>query len=73
MVERRFGRHLHQIRVAVRGGALVEVVYPASAYATLSLTPGTPVQMALRKESIVVIAPRHDDRLAEPEPAAACC
>ncbi|GAB4446577.1 MAG: ABC transporter ATP-binding protein [Chloroflexi bacterium OHK40] len=60
VVERRAGRHVHHLRVQIRGGQLIEVVYAASAYATLPLRPGAPVQLALRKESIVVIAPRQD-------------
>jgi molybdate transport system ATP-binding protein len=68
VVERRPGRHVHQLRVVLTGGHLIEVVYPASAYATLTLTPGAPVQLALRKESIVIIAPRHEAGASAPQP-----
>jgi molybdate transport system ATP-binding protein len=64
VVKRRLGRHVHHLHVMLPGSQLVEVVYPASAYATLRLTPGAPVQLALRKESIVVIASRHDPHAA---------
>ncbi len=61
VIERRPGRHLHQLRVILAGGQVVEAAYPPSSYAGLSLTPGTPVRLVLRKESIVVIAPRCAD------------
>jgi len=61
VVERRPGRHLHHLRVALGDGHLVEVAHPASSYTTLPLPPGTPVRLVLRKESIVVIAPRSAD------------
>jgi molybdate transport system ATP-binding protein len=66
VVERRPGRHVHQLRVALPDGQRLEVVYLASAYTTLTLTPGAPVQLALRKESIVIIAPRHDEHPVAP-------
>ena len=69
VVARRFGRHVHQVQVALPGGSHIEIVYPASAYATLPLTPGAPVQLALRQESIVVIAPRREERIAAPDTA----
>jgi molybdate transport system ATP-binding protein len=58
VIERRPGRHVHQLRVALGGGQQIEVVYPASSYTTLDLAPGATVQLVLRKESIVIIAPR---------------
>lgn len=64
--ERRAGRHVHRLRVVLPGGQVIEVVYSAAAYATLILTPGAPVHLALRKESIVIIAPRHDTHPAAP-------
>jgi molybdate transport system ATP-binding protein len=66
VVERRPGRHVHQLQVALPDGQRLEVVYLASAYTTLTLTPGAPVQLALRKESIVIIAPRHDEHPVAP-------
>jgi molybdate transport system ATP-binding protein len=56
VVERRLGRHVHHLHVALPDGRQIEVVYPASSYATMTLTPGERVRLALRKESIVVIA-----------------
>ncbi len=56
VAERRLGRHVHHLRVALPDGRQIEAVYPASSYATMNLTPGERVRLALRKESIVVIA-----------------
>lgn len=56
VVERRLGRHVHRLRVALPDGRQIEAVYPASSYATMNLAPGEAVRLALRKESIVVIA-----------------
>ncbi len=58
VIERRLERHMHRLRVALPDGRPIEVVYPSSFYATMSLAPGERVRLALRKESIVVIAPR---------------
>jgi len=55
IVERRLGRHVHRLRVALLDGRQIEAVYSASSYATMNLTPGEQVRLALRKESIVVI------------------
>lgn len=56
VVERRPERHVHCLRVALPDGRRIEAVYPASSYTTMNLTPGESVRLALRKESIVVIA-----------------
>lgn len=64
VVERRLERHMRRLRVALTDGRLIEVVYPSSFYATMSLSPGERVRLALRKESIVVIAPR--ERMSPP-------
>lgn len=69
VMERRAGRHVHHLRVMLPGGQVIAVVHSASAYATLTLTPGAPVQLALRKESIVIIAPRHDALPVAPRPS----
>ncbi|MGC9038274.1 MAG: TOBE domain-containing protein, partial [Roseiflexus sp.] len=57
VAERRLGRHIHHLRVALPDGRQIEAVYPASSYASMNLTPGGRVRLALRKESIVIIAP----------------
>lgn len=56
IVERRPERHVHRLRVALPDGRHIEAVHPASSYTTMNLTPGELVHLALRKESIVVIA-----------------
>lgn len=58
VVERRLERHMYRLRVALPDGRLIEVMYPSSLYATMNPMPGERVRLALRKESIVVIAPR---------------
>ncbi|MCS6939939.1 MAG: ABC transporter ATP-binding protein [Roseiflexus sp.] len=68
VVERRMGRHVHRLRVALPDGRQIEAVYPASSYATMSLAPGERVRLALRKESIVVIAVHSDPPPIEEEP-----
>jgi ABC-type nitrate/sulfonate/bicarbonate transport system ATPase subunit len=64
VVERRLERHMYRLRVALPDGRPIEVIYPSSLYATMNLTPGERVRLALRKESIVVIAPR--ERVSPP-------
>ncbi len=66
-------RHTQHLRVALRSGQWLDIVYPASSYAALPVTPGMSVQLAVRQESIVVIAPPHDPRAdtATPSPDAA--
>lgn len=56
IAERRLERHVHRLKVALPDSRQIEVVYPASSYTTMNLTPGERVRLALRKESIVVIA-----------------
>jgi len=58
VVERRLERHMYRLRVALPDGRPIEVMYPSSLYATMNPMPGERVRLALRKESIVVIAPR---------------
>ncbi|MCS6839948.1 MAG: ABC transporter ATP-binding protein [Roseiflexus sp.] len=68
VVERRLGRHVHRLRVALSDGRQIEVVYPASSYATMNLASGERVRLALRKESIVVIAVHPNPPPIEEEP-----
>ena len=53
------GRHLQRLRVMLPNGHAVEVAYPAFAYTTLALRAGTTVQLALRKEKIMLVQPHH--------------
>ncbi len=60
IVERRPGRHMHRLRVALSDRHVVEIDHPTRTYTNLPLPPGAAVKLALRKESIIVIPSRHD-------------
>jgi molybdate transport system ATP-binding protein len=68
VVERRRGRHINQLTARLESGQRIEVVAPAASYSELNLSAGAAVQLALRAESIVIIAPR---QVGGPAPKAA--
>ncbi|HWQ11962.1 MAG TPA: ABC transporter ATP-binding protein [Roseiflexaceae bacterium] len=62
VIEHRRGRHVNQLRVKLAGRHMIDVVYPATSYSGLDLSPGRAIHLALRVESIVIIAPRQPVR-----------
>ena len=67
VAEHRRGRHINQLRATLEGGHVIDVVYPAASYSELDFSAGAAVQLALRAESIVIIAPR---QTSSPAPGA---
>ena len=55
VLERRPQAHLHRLLCSLPNGGELEVAFPPRLYSSLALSPGSPVQLSVRPEGVVIL------------------